>query len=66
MVTYVFRGGEPDACWITGDANCTGTATSSDIIYLVNVVFKSGPAPCNVCSFVWNLPEVYCHSLGAR
>jgi len=28
------------------DANCTGTVTSADIIYLVNYVFKGGPLPC--------------------
>jgi len=30
---------------LTGDATQDGTLTSSDIIYLVNHVFKSGPAP---------------------
>jgi len=30
---------------ITGDADTSGTITSADIIYLVNYVFKAGPAP---------------------
>jgi hypothetical protein len=30
---------------LTGDVNLTGTITSSDIIYLVNFVFKGGAAP---------------------
>jgi hypothetical protein len=35
-----------DFCdFIRGDANWNGTVTSSDIIYLVNYVFKGGPAP---------------------
>jgi hypothetical protein len=35
-----------DYCdFIRGDANWNGTVTSSDIIYLVNFTFKSGPAP---------------------
>ncbi len=31
--------------YICGDVNANGAITSSDIIYLVNYVFKSGPAP---------------------
>jgi hypothetical protein len=26
--------------------NCTGAVNSADIIYMVNHVFKGGPAPC--------------------
>ena len=46
-------------CVAAGDANCSGTVTSADIIYLVNYVFKSGPLPCNVCNMnpaVWTCP----------
>jgi hypothetical protein len=32
----------------TGDVNTTGSITSADIIYLVNYVFKAGPAPLPV------------------
>lgn len=36
-----------DACPVamTGDVNANGGVSSSDIIYLVNFVFKAGPAP---------------------
>lgn len=41
--------GEGDACacpvLMTGDVDETGTLASSDIIYLVNYAFKSGPDP---------------------
>jgi hypothetical protein len=30
---------------ITGDVNMTGTLTSSDVIFLVNYIFRSGPVP---------------------
>jgi hypothetical protein len=33
------------ALFLAGDVNATGVVTSSDIIYLVNFVFKGGPAP---------------------
>jgi hypothetical protein len=34
--------------WITGDANLSGSVTSSDLILLVHYIFKRGdePAPC--------------------
>ena len=37
----------PQQCLVTmtGDVNLSGSITSSDIIYLVNFVFKGGPAP---------------------
>jgi hypothetical protein len=39
------------SCGINGDVNATGDITSSDIIYLVNFVFKGGPIPaCNGAS----------------
>jgi hypothetical protein len=30
-----------------GDVNCDNARNSADIIYMVNYVFKSGPAPCS-------------------
>jgi hypothetical protein len=39
------------SCGTNGDVNATGDITSSDIIYLVNFVFKAGPIPaCNGAS----------------
>ena len=32
----------------TGDVDTSGAITSADIIYLVNYVFKAGPAPLPV------------------
>jgi uncharacterized delta-60 repeat protein len=40
--TYVWKA----ELTLAGDVNCEGSFTSADIIYLVNYVFKSGPAPC--------------------
>ena len=39
------------SCGTNGDVNATGDITSSDLIYLVNFVFKAGPIPaCNGAS----------------
>jgi hypothetical protein len=35
---------------LSGDANESGQITSSDVIYLVNYMFKSGPAPLPVAA----------------
>jgi hypothetical protein len=41
--------GKGDACdcrvAMTGDVNINGARSTSDIIYLVNFIFKAGPAP---------------------
>jgi len=42
--------------FLSGDANANGTITSSDIIYLVNYVFKSGPEPLPV----WQSGDTNC------
>ena len=34
---------------INGDMNCDSTVTSSDIIFMVNYVFKGGPGPPQEC-----------------
>jgi hypothetical protein len=33
-----------------GDADCSGHLSSADIIVLVNHIFKSGTAPCDMCA----------------
>lgn len=30
-----------------GDANCDGAVTVSDVIYIINCLFKGGPASCS-------------------
>jgi hypothetical protein len=45
--------------WAAGDVNCNGAVTSSDVIYLVNYVFKGGVPPCDVCTLIpgtWSCP----------
>jgi hypothetical protein len=50
-VSYAYLGSSPEMGafeydpTIKGDTNGDGTITSADIIYLVNFVFKGGPAP---------------------
>jgi hypothetical protein len=41
-----------EPCLAASDVNCSGRVTSADIIYLVNTVFKGGPAPCDVCPMI--------------
>jgi len=59
-VNFVFKSGAaPQPCAAAMDVNCDGAPTASDIIYAVNHVFKSGPAPCDVCTAFglgWNCP----------
>ncbi len=50
LVAYLFKGGKPPQCEpiITcADPNRDGQVRVSDIIYLINYVLKSGPAPCS-------------------
>ena len=60
ILNYVFKSGAlPQPCEAAGDVNCDGAVTASDIIYLVNHVFKSAAAPCDVCDLVpgmWACP----------
>jgi hypothetical protein len=42
-----------------GDVNCSSAVTAADIIYMVQHVFKSGPAPCDICTLIpgtWTCP----------
>jgi hypothetical protein len=32
-----------------GDANCDTKVTVSDVVYLINYLFKGGPVPCSTC-----------------
>ncbi|MCP4568163.1 MAG: hypothetical protein GY841_11350 [FCB group bacterium] len=32
-----------------GDTNCDGSINIGDAVYLINYIFKSGPAPCSAC-----------------
>jgi len=45
-VSYLFKRGPAPAPIQSGDANCDGKVTISDIVYLVSYLFKHGPAPC--------------------
>jgi hypothetical protein len=47
MVNYIFKSSMPPVIPKHGDLNCDGAPNASDIIYLVNYVFKSAPAPCS-------------------
>ena len=60
LVNFTFKGGSaPLPCEASGDVNCSGSVTSADIIYMVQHVFKSGPAPCDICTLIpetWTCP----------
>jgi len=47
VINVIFGASTAD---IRGDVNNNGSTTSSDIIYLVNYVFKGGPPPLPVVS----------------
>ena len=50
----VAGGASPAASTNCGDVNASGTITSSDVIGLVNYVFKGGAAPsCPDCNLAW-------------
>jgi hypothetical protein len=46
-VNYIFKSGSPPVIPKHGDVNCDNAPDTKDIIYLVNYVFKSAPAPCS-------------------
>jgi hypothetical protein len=48
IISYVFRGGPPPACFQEGDANGDCKINVGDAVYMINHVFRGGPAPiCN-------------------
>ena len=34
---------------LCGDTNCDGSVNIGDAVYLINYIFKFGPAPCSAC-----------------
>jgi hypothetical protein len=60
MVNWLFKSAPPpDPCVAAADVNCSGDVTLGDLMDLINFVFKSGSAPCDVCSLprgTWACP----------
>jgi len=46
QIIYLFKGIPISGSPAYADCNCSGSLTLSDVIYLVNYIFKSGPLPC--------------------
>jgi hypothetical protein len=44
-VVYAFKSLATEQSFVTGDANGDGIIDVGDIVYLVNYLYKSGPAP---------------------
>ena len=48
-----------EACGLLA-AGPDGVVTAADIIYMVQYVFKGGPAPCDPCTIIPSLWECPC------
>jgi hypothetical protein len=46
LINNLYAHGPDPLPYDAGDLNCSGIIDVSDIIYLLNYMFKSGPAPC--------------------
>lgn len=60
MVNWLFKSAPPpEPCVGVADVNCSGDITLGDLMDLINYVYKSGPALCDVCSLppgTWTCP----------
>jgi hypothetical protein len=44
-VNYLFKSGAAPACLIEGDVDASGSINVTDLVYLVNYIFKGGAVP---------------------
>jgi len=46
---HIFTSSSCPDIYKMGDANCDSKVTVSDVVYLINYLFKGGPEPCSSC-----------------
>lgn len=46
---HIFTSSSCPTSYEMGDANCDGKVSVSDVVYLINYLFKGGPVSCSAC-----------------